>query len=105
MLHLVIPEPETFPYAEERRLFYVALTRASRGVFMLTNADQQSRYIDELADIAGKEIRFEGIDGQALTACPKCSAGYLVERRSKKRASFMGCSRYPECKHTGAVVA
>lgn len=103
LLHLVIPEPETFPYAEERRLFYVALTRASRGVFLLTNADQQSRYIDELADIAGKEIRFEGLDGQALPSCPKCSAGYLVERRSKKRASFMGCSRYPECKHTSAL--
>ncbi|WP_291398496.1 UvrD-helicase domain-containing protein [Devosia sp.] len=104
LLHLVIPEPETFPYAEERRLFYVALTRASRGVFLLTNADQQSRYIDELADIAGKEIRFEGVDGQALPACPKCWAGYLVERRSKKRASFMGCSRYPECRHTAAIV-
>lgn len=104
LLHLVIPEPETFPYAEERRLFYVALTRASRGVFLLTNADQQSRYIDELADIAGKEIRFEGIDGQALPACPKCSAGYLVERRSKKRAGFLGCSRYPECRHTAAIV-
>lgn len=103
LLHLVIPEPETFPYAEERRLFYVALTRASRGVFLLTNADQQSRYIDELADIAGKEIRFEGVDGQALPSCPKCSAGYLVERRSKKRAAFLGCSRYPECKHTSAL--
>lgn len=103
LLHLVIPEPETFPYAEERRLFYVALTRASRGVFLLTNADQQSRYIDELADIAGNEIRFEGLDGQALPSCPKCSAGYLVERRSKKRASFMGCSRYPECKHTSSM--
>jgi len=103
LLHLVIPEPETFPYAEERRLFYVALTRASRGVFLLTNADQQSRYIDELADIAGNEIRFEGIDGQALPPCPKCSAGYMVVRRSKKRASFMGCSRYPECKHTSSL--
>lgn len=104
LLHLVIPEPETFPYAEERRLFYVALTRASRGVFLLTNADQPSRYIDELADIAGKEIRFEGVDGQALPSCPKCSAGYLVERRSKKRATFLGCSRYPECKHTSALI-
>lgn len=103
LLHLVIPEPETFPYAEERRLFYVALTRASRGVFLLTNADQQSRYIDELCDIAGKEVRFEGEDGQALPACPKCSAGYLVERRSKNRSSFLGCSRYPECKHTAAM--
>jgi DNA helicase-4 len=103
LLHLVIPEPETFPYAEERRLFYVALTRASRGVFLLTNADQQSRYIDELGDIAGTEIRFEDVDGQALQSCPRCSAGYLVERRSKKRTAFLGCSRYPDCVHTSAT--
>ena len=30
LLDLVIPEKETFPYAEERRLLYVALTRAKR---------------------------------------------------------------------------
>ena len=102
LLHLVIPEPETFPYAEERRLFYVALTRASRGVFLLTNADQPSRYIEELTDIGGKEIRFEDVDGKALPSCPKCSVGYMVERRTKKQASFFGCSRYPECKHTSS---
>ena len=38
LLNLVMPRPEMFEYAEERRLFYVALTRASRGVFMLTNS-------------------------------------------------------------------
>lgn len=103
LLHLVIPQPETFPYAEERRLFYVALTRASRGVFLLTNAEQQSRYIDELCDIARGQIRFEDVDGQALLMCPKCSAGYMVERRTKNRRSFMGCSRYPECNHTSRV--
>ncbi|WP_287181033.1 hypothetical protein [Mesorhizobium sp.] len=33
LLNLVIPQPETFAYAEERRLFCVALTRASLGVY------------------------------------------------------------------------
>lgn len=102
LLHLVIPEPETFPYAEERRLFYVALTRASRGVFLLTNQDQQSRYVDELCDIAGQDVRFESVDGQALRPCPKCSAGYLVERRSKPGGHFLACSRSPDCKHTSS---
>lgn len=104
LLHLVIPEPETFPYAEERRLFYVALTRASRGVFLLTNRDQQSRYIDELCEIAGSEIRFETIDGRALHQCPDCSAGYLVERRRNGGSAFLGCSRFPDCKYTGRAV-
>ncbi|WP_010269604.1 type I DNA topoisomerase [Paenibacillus senegalensis] len=30
-------------------------------------------------------------------ACPKCSQGRIVERRSKKGRVFFGCDRYPEC--------
>jgi DNA helicase-4 len=100
LLHLVIPKPETFPYAEERRLFYVAMTRASRGMFLLTNLDQQSRYIDELCEIAGKDIRFETVDALELEQCPECGRGALVDRRSREGRSFLGCSRYPSCKHT-----
>lgn len=29
--------------------------------------------------------------------CPKCNQGQVVERRTKKRRIFYGCSRYPEC--------
>ena len=29
--------------------------------------------------------------------CPKCKEGSIVERKSKKRRTFYGCSRYPEC--------
>ena len=53
LLNLVIPRPEEFAYAEERRLFYVALTRASRGSFLLVNNRQPSRYIRELVEIGG----------------------------------------------------
>ncbi|MBO8155250.1 MAG: type I DNA topoisomerase [Bacillaceae bacterium] len=29
--------------------------------------------------------------------CPKCKKGNIVERKSKKRRTFYGCDRYPEC--------
>ncbi|MFB5660578.1 type I DNA topoisomerase [Alteribacillus sp. HJP-4] len=29
--------------------------------------------------------------------CPRCSEGNIVERKSKKRRTFFGCDRYPEC--------
>jgi DNA topoisomerase-1 len=29
--------------------------------------------------------------------CPTCSAGDIIERRSKKGKTFFGCNRYPEC--------
>ncbi|MEK7500879.1 MAG: type I DNA topoisomerase [Patescibacteria group bacterium] len=30
-------------------------------------------------------------------ACPKCSQGEVIVKRSKKGKTFYGCSRYPEC--------
>ncbi len=30
--------------------------------------------------------------------CPECSAGEVIERRSKKGKTFYGCNRYPDCK-------
>lgn len=37
VLDLVLPEPEKFDHAEERRLFYVALTRARHSVTVLAD--------------------------------------------------------------------
>jgi hypothetical protein len=34
--------------------------------------------------------------------CPSCAAGVLLEKRArdKGKPAFLGCSRYPDCKHT-----
>ncbi len=37
-----------FPYEEERRLFYVALTRAKKEVYLLTNKNNPSLFIKEI---------------------------------------------------------
>lgn len=103
LLNLVMPQPETFGYAEERRLFYVALTRASRGVFLLMNARQPSRYVQELAEIAGDNLRLETIDGEALDQCPKCRVGHVVKKESRKGSMFLACTQYPDCDHTAQL--
>ncbi|MBM3928560.1 MAG: DNA helicase UvrD, partial [Sphingomonadales bacterium] len=100
LLNLVIPRPETFEFAEERRLFYVALTRASRGTFLLYDRAQPSRYIAELCDIAGDDIRFETVDGARLWQCPVCVTGELVERTDEAGAELIGCSSHPRCQHS-----
>jgi len=101
LLELVLPRSEQFTYAEERRLFYVALTRARRGVYMLTNSRAPSHFVHELRGIAGSEMRFETIDGQELIPCPACVEGQLVERRRRDDGkAFWGCSRYPSCDYT-----
>lgn len=100
LLNLVIPRPETFEYAEERRLFYVALTRASRGTFILYDHSRPSRYIAELCDIAGDDVRFETVDGARLWQCPACVTGQLVDRVDEGGATIVGCSRHPGCEHS-----
>jgi DNA helicase-4 len=103
LLNLVMPRPETFEFAEERRLFYVALTRASRGVFLLTNSREPSRYIRELSEIAGENLRFETLDGDTLNQCPACRVGHLLERKGRNNSRFLGCNQYPGCDHTQPI--
>lgn len=100
LLNLVIPRPESFAYAEERRLFYVALTRASRGTFILCNRRKPSRYIRELCEIAGDDVHFETIDGEKIEQCPSCLVGELVKRMGRDNTTFYGCNQFPECRHT-----
>ena len=101
LLNLVIPRPETYPYAEERRLFYVALTRASRGAFILFNQSKPSRYISEINALSTAALRYESVDGKQILTCSKCKEGFMLPRKSKKNASeFLGCSNFPACRNT-----
>ncbi|KEZ21325.1 putative ATP-dependent DNA helicase [Sphingobium yanoikuyae] len=99
LLNLVIPRPEEFEYAEERRLFYVALTRASRGTFLLYNSSKPSRFISELCAVAGDDVRFETVDGVRLMQCPACVTGRLIERQTEGGISIIGCSSHPRCSY------
>lgn len=93
ILSYLLQEGDDFENAEERRLFYVALTRARHKVFLLYNRYSPSKFIDEL--IADGVISHSGGSNQI---CPECS-GTLMERKGKEN-SFLGCSNYPSCRYT-----
>lgn len=99
LLKLVIPKAEQFEYAEERRLFYVALTRCTKACFILAKEQSPSRFIYQLKDLAEGEISFSNIEGEPITHCPKCKTGVLTKRKSKY-GWFYGCNNYPECTYT-----
>lgn len=48
LIALVMPTPESFPYAEERRLFYVAMTRSRHRVYLLADIHEPSQFVVEL---------------------------------------------------------
>jgi len=91
VLQLAMPEAETFEMAEERRLFYVALTRASRQVRLYTSLEKPSRFVTEL--VSRDQLVVEAVDGEALETCPKCQLGVL-KLRTSGHSPFHGCSRY-----------
>lgn len=51
MEEALLPVVEDFPDAEERRLLYVALTRARHRVWLLYNKANPSRFVEDLKDL------------------------------------------------------
>jgi DNA helicase-4 len=99
ILQLAMPEPETFEFGEERRLFYVALTRAKRSVVVYTTQHQPSQFLVELQENHGVEI--VRTEGEPAEPCPVCGQGVLVERVNRAtKEVFHSCSRFPRCPPT-----
>ena len=97
VLELVLPVTGegAFPFAEERRLFYVAMTRARRGVYLVTDPDRPSAFVLELIRESGGQ-RQHGEFPPAFPPCPCCHSGNLVLSRSRKN---LRCSNHPYCQH------
>ncbi|MBE5250731.1 DNA helicase IV [Mixta mediterraneensis] len=53
----LLPQPEAFPDAEERRLAYVALTRARQQVFLMYDKQQPSVFVDHFRELGVPVLR------------------------------------------------
>ena len=96
VLALVMPAPESFAHAEERRLLYVALTRARRGVTLITPPQRMSPFVIELLD--EPHVTVTGDSDTPVEVCSMCGRGTMVERRSRF-GPFLACSAFPACKN------
>ena len=97
ILNAVLSEKEEYPHAEERRLFYVALTRARHAVHLVVDRSSPSSFISELTKYDGL-IEFLGGTGFETVNCPSCMTGELVQRTSQY-GLFYGCTNYPLCEY------
>jgi len=68
ILDFVLSKSETYPFAEERRLFYVAMTRARMRMYVLYDHKRPSPFISEF--LLKVEV------GSYL--CPRCLEGKMV---------------------------
>ena len=74
---LVLSPKEALPDAEERRLFYVSLTRAKHQVILLTHAKYPSKYVTELLAnhrcgdaVVNRGVRLGGADSHSWPRLP-----------------------------------
>jgi DNA helicase-4 len=87
---LLLEDFDKYLYSEERRLFYVALTRAKTKVWLITSKD-------DISEFANETIKFAS--GLSVNICPKCGGSLL--KREGPYGKFWGCSNYSSagCKY------
>ncbi len=106
LLSLLLPPEEDYNYAEERRLFYVALTRARHHVYLVTHPEKASDFVRELrkdnyavSDLSAGLVSNAGWSKEV--ECPECQSGYLVKRKNNSNGKlFYSCNNYPYCEYT-----
>ena len=98
LLGLVLPPPPggQYRHAEERRLFYVALTRARRGTYLVADSLRPSPFVNELHRESTGPRRLGEFKRDRTPACPRCRTGSLDV---SSREQSMSCLNFPFCRY------
>jgi DNA helicase-4 len=96
LLDLVLPKPEEYDHAEERRLFYVALTRARKSVTVLADRQRPSVFARELVEDPTYGVVVLGDAGIAKHRCGACG-GRMLSQISKNGNPYFQCEHRKLC--------
>ena len=94
VLKFVVKDDHSIQYAEERRLFYVALTRTKNRVYIVAPQEHPSEFVTELLT---DHPMTNDLNGGILPImkCDKCRDGYLIVKKGRgKSEPFLGCTNY-----------
>ena len=99
IIKLVMHEDKSMPFAEERRLFYVAMTRTKNRVYIATPKNKPSRFLVELI----KDYSLPHADGINMETvdlfnlrCPVCGFPLKYEFNKNYGLSLWICTNEPE---------
>lgn len=102
VLEKVLHEDRSIEYAEERRLFYVAMTRTKNRVYIVTPKEHPSEFVRELIKEYGYVVLHGELDDEVETSqglmkrCPVCR--YPLQLRQNKNIGLRlwMCTNEPE---------
>lgn len=94
IFNILKEKDNSYPHSEERRLFYVALTRTKKSVWLLIDKNKKSPFIIELEYDYPELLKNE----QKNPPCQKCGKTTIL--KNGKYGLFFSCVSYPSCKGT-----
>lgn len=76
VLKYVLSEPDAYAFSEERRVFYVGITRAKKHTWVLYDMNNPSPFVKEFVKTLEQDVKpGAGIPDSEL--CPKCRCGRI----------------------------
>ena len=97
LIDLVLPNKENFIHGEERRLFYVALTRAKHFVYVIFDNDKSSPFLSEITKFGLQYVDNKLAPQLAKWRCNQCKIGELRPFTTKYNKTLYKCSFAPAC--------
>lgn len=76
VLKYVLSEPDTYAFSEERRVFYVGVTRAKKHTWVLYDMNNPSPFVKEFVKTLEPETK-PGVGIPEAELCPKCHCGRI----------------------------
>ncbi len=97
MVEALLPATADYEHSEERRLFYVGISRAKNRCYIVASAKAPSIFVSELLspkyDISVMSKKFSASDRQ-IYKCPYCADGILCLTNSRQGAYYTCSSGY-----------
>jgi len=76
VLKYVLSEPDAYAFSEERRVFYVGITRAKKHTWVLYDMNNPSPFVKEFVQTLEPEVK-PGAGIPEAELCPKCHCGRI----------------------------
>lgn len=105
VIEALLPMLDNYPHSEERRLFYVALTRAKKESHLIADINAPSEFINELLSPQYKlNIASDGFKSRyrKIFKCPICSTGYFA-LKTGKFGNFYSCTSGSVCRSSPRI--